>query len=274
MIDRAADGGVRVLTLAHGKANALDVELCDALAEEVAAFAASAERALVVTGRAAIFSAGVDLRRVASGGAAYALRLLPALERALLALFALERPLVTAINGHAIAGGFVIAQTGDRRVLARGAATLGAPELQVGVPFPPIAVEILRAALPAERLASVLLGGEIVGAGEAAARGYADELAAPETLLPRAIAAARDLAKAPPRSYALTKRALRAPALESLARRTPAASDEVRAAWASDEVLAAVRAYAGEKLGRAGTSESRSRRTGVGAGAGPEALEG
>jgi enoyl-CoA hydratase len=256
MIERAVDGGVRVLTLAHGKASALDVELCAALADEVAAFAASADRALVVTGRGAIFCAGVDLKRVAAGGAAYVERFLPELERAFDALFALDRPLVTAINGHAIAGGFVIAEAGDRRVLARGDATLGAPELQVGVPFPPIAVEILRAALPAERLNAVLLSGEIAGADEAIARGYADELAAPESLLPRAIAAARALAAAPARSYALTKRALRAPALESLARYAPAASAAVRAAWASDEVLAAVRAYAERTLGKAGTARS------------------
>jgi enoyl-CoA hydratase len=259
VIERSSEGGVRVLTLAHGKASALDVELCEALAAEVAAFAASADRALVVTGRGAIFSAGVDLRRVASGGAAYVARFLPALERAFDALFALERPLVTAINGHAIAGGFVIAQAGDRRVLARGEATLGAPELRVGVPFPPIAVEILRAALPAERLASVLLGGEIVAAGEAFARSYADELTAPEALLTRAVAAARELAAAPSRSYALTKRALRAPALESLARRSPAASDEVRAAWAADEVLAAVRAYADRTLGASSRSQRASK---------------
>jgi enoyl-CoA hydratase len=258
VIERASERGVRVLTLAHGKANALDVELCEALAAEVAAFAASADRALVVTGRAAIFSAGVDLKRVASGGAAYVRRFLPALERAFEALFALERPLVMAINGHAIAGGFVIAEAGDRRVLARGDATLGAPELQVGVPFPPIAVEILRAALPAERLASTLLGGEIVSADEAFARRCTDELVAPEALLPRAIAAARELAAAPARSYALTKRALRAPALESLAARNPAASREVLAAWASDEVLAAVRAYAERTLGASSRSQRAS----------------
>jgi enoyl-CoA hydratase len=252
MIERASDGDVRILTLAHGKANALDVELCAALAEEIAAFAASPDRALVVAGRGAIFCAGVDLRRVAAGGRDYVLRFLPALERAFEALFALERPLVTAINGHAIAGGFVIAQAGDRRILARGEATLGAPELRVGVPFPAIAVEIVRAAVPAERQNALLLSGEIVGADSALAHGLADELAPPEALVARAIAVARELAAAPPRSYALTKRALRAPAHESLARRGPAASRDVLEAWASDEVLSAVRDYAQRTLG-AGT---------------------
>jgi enoyl-CoA hydratase len=241
-IDRA--GPVRVLRLAHGKANALDVELCTALADAAADFAASGDRALVVAGTGAIFSAGVDLKRVAAGGRDYVLRFLPVLERALAALFALERPVVTAINGHALAGGFVIAQAGDRRILARGGATLGAPELRVGVPFPAIAVEILRAALPAERLAAILLAGEISGADAALAGGLVDELAEPDALLDRAIAAASSLAAAPERSYALTKRALRAPALESLARRGPAASRDVLEAWSSDEVLSAVRDYA------------------------------
>jgi hypothetical protein len=45
VIERANEGSVRVLTLAHGTANALDLELCEALAAEDAAYEASAERA-------------------------------------------------------------------------------------------------------------------------------------------------------------------------------------------------------------------------------------
>jgi enoyl-CoA hydratase len=246
MVERA--GAVRILRLAHGKASALDLELCGALAEAVGAFAASEDRALVVAGTGAIFSAGVDLKRVAAGGRAYVERFLPALELALERLFALERPLVTAINGHAIAGGFVIAQAGDRRLLARGEATLGAPELRVGVPFPPIAIEILRAALPAERLNAILLWGEIAGAETALAHGLADELCDPSALLDRAVAVAGELAAVPVESYALAKRALRAPARAWLAHHGPATSRAVREAWGSDEVLAAVRAYAERTL--------------------------
>ena len=248
MIERATDGQVRVLTLAHGKANALDLELCLALADEVAAFAASDDRALVLAARGAIFSAGVDLKRVIAGGAAYVERFLPALELAYERLFRLARPVVTAIQGHAIAGGFVLAQVGDRRLLARGGATLGAPELQLGAAFPPFAVEILRAALPVERLNAVLLTGEIVDADAALANGYADELVLPEALLDCAVAAAHALGGLPARPYALTKRALRAPALDVLARFGPAATRDVVLAWGSDETLAAVRAYAARTL--------------------------
>ena len=50
-----------VLSLAHGKVNALDVELLEAVADRLAALATSQCTALVVTGRGRVFSAGVDL---------------------------------------------------------------------------------------------------------------------------------------------------------------------------------------------------------------------
>jgi len=153
-----------------------------------------------------------------------------------------------ALAGLAIAGGFVIAQACDRRLCARGKATLGAPELKVGVPFPAIAVEILRRALPLERLHAILYTGRIVSAEVALAEGLVDELVDPEALLERALAAAHDLASVPARSFALTKRLVRGPALDSLARMQPAASRDVLEAWCSPEVLDAIGAYAARTL--------------------------
>src|SRR5262249_36206748 len=63
--------GIAILTLAHGKANALDIEFCDALAARFKELRKSGEKAVVLTGQGKIFSAGVDLKRLSSGGADY-----------------------------------------------------------------------------------------------------------------------------------------------------------------------------------------------------------
>ena len=231
-----------ILRLAHGKASALDVELLRAIDDAFAREEESAARAVVLTGTGSIFSAGVDLLRVLEGGSAYLAEFLPALDACLRRLLAFEKPLVAAINGHAIAGGFVMACAADRRLLARGKATYGAPELAVGVPFPPSALELVRLGCPPNALREIVLESWIFGGDDCLARGLVDELIQPEALLDQAIDRAERLGSPPARSFAITKRLLRRPALERL-EREGSRSEENLDAWASDEVQAAIRAY-------------------------------
>src|SRR5438045_2373124 len=77
----------------------------------------SSARALVVTGRGNIFCAGVDLFRALAEGPDYFRSFLPALREALEAIFFFRKPLVAAINGHAAAGGCILACAADRRLM-------------------------------------------------------------------------------------------------------------------------------------------------------------
>ena len=249
MIEREELEDVAVLRLAHGKVSALDLELLRALDDAFAREEASAARAVVLTGTGSIFSAGVDLLRVLDGGRAYLSEFLPALDRAFRRLLAFEKPLVAAVNGHAIAGGFVMACAADRRLLARGKATYGAPELAVGVPFPPAALELVRLGCPPNSLREVALESRIFSGEDCLARGLVDELIQPEALLDQAVDRALRLAAPPPRSFAITKRLLRRPFLERL-EREGSRSEEILDAWASDGVLGAIRAYVQRVLGK------------------------
>ena len=92
------DEGVRVIRLAHGKVNALDLELTEALVDHFGQLGeASDVRAVVLTGSARGFSAGVDLRRIVDGGAAYVEQFLPTLADAFVSLFSLPMPVVAAV---------------------------------------------------------------------------------------------------------------------------------------------------------------------------------
>ncbi len=136
MIELTRRGGVAILRMAHGKANALDLEFCDALTRQLDECRQSPDRAIVLTGTGRMFSAGVDLLRLVDGGAVYVREFLPAVCRTFEALFSLMKPVVAAINGHAIAGGCVIACAADYRMMAREPGRIGISELLVGVPFP------------------------------------------------------------------------------------------------------------------------------------------
>ena len=242
MFVREDSGNVAVVRLSHGKVSALDAELCDALVDEIASIAAGPPTALVITGTGAAFSAGVDLFRVLDGGASYLARFLPSLEAFLQTLLTFPKPAVAAVNGHAIAGGCIIASACDHRVMADGPGRIGIPELSVGVPFPALPLEIVGARVPAAALRQLVLTGRTVKAGEALALGLADEVVEPEALVPRACEVADQLARIPAASFALTKRAFCDPLLE----RVRAASDrdaEVAVAWASPAVHARIREY-------------------------------
>lgn len=250
MIETTREGEIALLRLCHGKASALDLELCEALERAAAEAEDSGARAIVLTGRGPIFSAGVDLKRLVAGGPDYVAEFLPALDAALLALFRCEKPCVAAINGHAIAGGALLAGACDLRLLARGPAGIAVPELKVGVPFPQVAVEIALELFPGAALGPALYRGRSWNPDDALAAGIVHELADADELLARALERAEELAAVPARSYALTKRLRRAAAFERIERDGPALAAEIRAAWSSPEVLAAVEGYVARTLRR------------------------
>ena len=236
-------GDVAVLRVEHGRVNALDTDMLRALTAAVA----GSDQALVLTGSGSAFSAGVDLRRILDGGPEYIAEFLFELSRTFRAVFDHPRPTVAAVNGHAIAGGCVLALACDARLMSGG--RMGLSELAVGVPFPVTALEIVRHALGpgADR---AVLHAETVGPDRALALGLVDELTAPDELLPRSIALAGELAARAPEAYRMAKQRLHRAAVESIA---SASSDEdaaVFAGWTSDESRRRIEAMLSALSGR------------------------
>jgi len=233
MIERSQYDGILTLRLAHGKVNALDVELLEALASEFEGPAREA-RAVVLTGTGSIFSAGLDLFRATKEGADYVRRLLPLLSRVFRTLFEFPRPVVAAVNGHAIAGGCVMTLACDVRLMAEGRGTIGIPELLVGVPFPVVAMEIVRFAVPKNKIQSLIYLCRNVPPAEALAAGLVDEVVPAEELESRAMDVAQGLAAVPAETYRLTKLALRAEAMERIERTSEANDRIAMEVWTSD----------------------------------------
>jgi enoyl-CoA hydratase len=241
---------VAVLRIDHGGGNTLDTGSCRELVLRLEE--AEAARAVVLTGTGGTFSAGVDLKRIHDGGAAYVSEFLPLLSDALLAVFGVRRPVVAALNGHAIAGGAVLAAACDHRVLTTGPGRIGVTELLVGVPFPLAALEILRCAYGTAPLPSLTCSGATAGGEEALARGLADELAPPAEVLDRAIAVAARLGDLPAEAFAHTKAQIRQPFHERIAEYRHADDPEVERMWRAPGSLAAVAAYVEKVLGGRG----------------------
>jgi enoyl-CoA hydratase len=250
MIHREDLDEVAVLRMADGKVQALDLELVEALESALDAVDRDDRAAVVLTGTGASFSAGVDLFRLVEGGEPYVRRFLEALSSVLRRLFLLPRPVIAAVNGHAIAGGLVLVCACDLRLLARGNGRLGVPELAVGLPFPALALEIVRFAAPRAHVQQLVYRGLRLDADAALAHGLVDEQVDPDALLPLALERARELARLPSDAFALAKRQLRLPALELLDRHGPALDEEVLRQWCAPAASERIGAYLDRTVGR------------------------
>jgi enoyl-CoA hydratase len=251
MIESKIIDDVIVLTMTHGKANALDVEFCDALANRFHDLNEADVKAVVLTGQGKIFSAGVDLKRLSVGAAEYIRRFLPSLHRLYEAVFFFSKPVVAAINGHAIAGGCVLACCADRRIVAQDAGRIGVTEILVGVPFPALAFEIVRFAVPPRYLPEFTLSGATYATDEAMRRGWVDEIAEPGELMEDAVAVASELSLLSPAAFAQTKMQIRQPVSERLQASGEATDRTVTEIWAAPATLSYIRDYVARTLTKA-----------------------
>lgn len=243
MIEQSRRGDIAVLTMAHGKANALDIELLEAIIAQFEKLRGAPERAVVLTGQGRMFSAGVDLPRLADGGPDYVRRFLPALHRLYETVFFFPKPVVAAVNGHAIAGGCVLQCCADKRIAARGDFRIGVTELLVGVPFPAMAFEVMRFATAPQYFADGILSGATYTPDVALQRGLVDELVEPAALMDRAVAAAETLAALPPRTFEATKRQIRQPAADAMERHAPRVDKVAEEIWTAPATIAHIRDY-------------------------------
>ena len=233
---------IAVLRLEHGKVNAMDMALCEALTQQLALLATHPCRGLVITGAGNSFSAGVDLVQLTQGGVEYVSRFLPVMDAFFYALLTFPKPVVAALNGHALAGGCIIAACCDHVVMTEGNGRVGVTELVVGVPFPMLPLEIVRARLSPRDGRDLIYSARTVPPAEALALGLVDEVVSPAELMPRAMEAATRLTTIPAVSFALTKRAFVTPILARV-EATTAINADVTQAWQGEEVLSHVRAF-------------------------------
>jgi enoyl-CoA hydratase len=237
MLETEDRSGVTVLRLQHGKVNALDTELLRAITAAMRDLDPAS--AVVITGHGSAFSAGVDLKRIVDGGQPYVREFLPALTETFLAVFDHPGPMLAAVNGHAIAGGCVLAAACDVRLMSGG--RIGLAELTVGVPFPTVALEIMRHAIgPAA--GNLVLTARLLDAAQAQSIGLIHDVAAPEALLDSAVALARSMAKTPAEVFSLSKRQLQLPARAAMDGHD---ADEVAiaAGWESSGTRDAIAGY-------------------------------
>ncbi|MPZ32481.1 MAG: enoyl-CoA hydratase/isomerase family protein [Rhodospirillales bacterium] len=205
-------GSSLLLTIDRPPVNALDLETIEALRTTFVSMAADPPAGgVVLTGAGErAFSAGVDTTAFAGYDAAHRRALVVAITDMTAALLSIACPVVAAVNGHALGGGFVLMLACDLRLAVQSqAARFGLTEAQAGVPFPAGPAEIIRSELPANLLRRWTLSSEVVGAAALAEHNVIDALHPIHALVEVALQRVAALAAQP--AFATVKRQVRGP---------------------------------------------------------------
>ena len=216
--------------------NSLSTELLTHLLEGVRV---AKNEPIFLTGAGDTFSAGLNLKEVASHDVAGMTKYLGILEDLVKALYEHPAPVVAFVNGHAIAGGCVMALTADVRIAtAREGVRIGLNEVALGLRFPPLTMAMCRRRAP-ER---VFLEAALYDVTTAKSLGLVDEIGE-ESDARRVFETMSSYSRA---TYAATKRVLRG-TLTVSAEEQREFREEIIPYWASEEQQSKVRAYLNRK---------------------------
>lgn len=213
-IERIED--VALIRIDTGKANAIDARWLARMNEVLSELAESNARAVVVTGVGPFFSAGLDLPSLLPLDRAAIQAFIQSFNDTMLRLFEVRLPMAAAVNGHAVAGGCVLALQADYRIMADGPYKIGLNEVPLGLGLPAVVLETLRGQVPAASLFPIALDGRLLSPHEALELELVHEVAPEAQLVERAVAWARERGKLPQVAFQQVKHSIRRPTIQTV----------------------------------------------------------
>ena len=238
----STNDGIATVTLARGKVNALDGEVVAELKGRFEALRSDAGvRAVVLTGRGPFFSFGFDVPELYPLTEEEFTAYLVAFTGLYTDLFVYPKPIVAAVNGHAVAGGCMLALACDSRVMACGRARISLNEVTFGSSVFAGSTEMLRFQVGSAAATRFLTSGAMLSAEEARGIGLVEEVEAEGAVLGRARQVAADLGSRPASAFASIKGLLRGPVVVEMRRREPESIREFVEIWYSAGTRASLR---------------------------------
>lgn len=209
MLNITDHGPVREIQIDRPPVNALNPELVSALTGALKAAAAEA-RAVVISGREGMFSAGLDVPTLLGLGETDMSDFWGGFSGLLETVAEMPIPTVAAITGHSPAGGAVISLFCDTRIMADGKYKIGLNETQVGLTLPPFIHQALVRLVGAHKAERLIVSGALVSPGEALALGLVDDLAdEPAGAVDKALAWCNAHLALPPQAMATNRKIMR-----------------------------------------------------------------
>jgi enoyl-CoA hydratase/carnithine racemase len=213
-------GNTGTITLDDGKANAMSIEWFASLGKALDQAEAAELSVLVFRGRPGFFSGGLDIKRMPTLTADELKKLRWDFAAVMLRVLEFPVPTIARIEGHAIAGGAILALACDLRLALDGSHRFQMNEVAIGIPVPEWMILIAETSVPQAEMVKLLLHAKPYMMNQAAAAGLVHSVhpnvAELDAEIAAAIAALAPLNRA---AYAKTKGQMRQASIDAVLER-------------------------------------------------------
>ena len=234
-IQLSTNDGIAEARLKRGKVNALNEQVVDEISVCLQRLAADPGiRAVILTGDGSFFSFGFDIPEFLSYPQESFSSFLKRFTGLYTYLFTYPKPVVAALNGHAIAGGCMLALACDYRVMVSGKAKISLNEVTFGSSVFAGSVAMLKFLVGGKNAQAVLYDAKMYSAETAAQLGMIDKVSSTESLMKDARELSMRLAGKDAAAFRSIKNLLRVPVAEDMARNEERSVQEFVSIWYSE----------------------------------------
>jgi len=241
------DNQIATITLNRGKVNALSEELIEQLKNQFEILENDDSiRAIILTGQGKFFSFGFDIPGFLNHSKDEFRVFINKFTDLYTYMFLYPKPIVAAINGHAIAGGCMLATTCDYRIMTTGKAKISLNEIAFGSTVFAGSVELLKFCVGQRNAERILMTGSMFSAEEGEKLGLIDKISSEENVMAEAASVASSLGQREPKVFRSVKHLLRAPIAEKMIQREKKSIETFLDIWYSEPTrsnLAKIKIY-------------------------------
>lgn len=203
------------------------------------------DKPVVLTSVGNVFSAGLDLNHCfpifEKGDKEEIQEWFGQFRNSLLRVFEFDRPLIGAINGHAIAGGLILALCCDIRFAVSTQAKFGFNEVTIGFPMPSVFAEIIKYSIGNRRSEEMLFKGILYNPDDALKLGIFHDITDQHNLMDMALGYASEFNSDNIFAYSAAKKVMRNEVLDKIHRVSDELDKDIAATLSSDKTVSSLR---------------------------------
>lgn len=197
---------ITILTLVGSETNPINLDTVSELQSALDNLIEAQTKGLVITSKSErFFSIGFDLPRLLDVGREGVAGFYENFNELCLRLYTIPIPTITAITGHCVAGGCILAGMSDFRFMAEGRGRVGVNELKLGLPVPYLASGVLTQIMGDRYATNMIFSGQLYENSWIEKAGFVDQIVPQEQVLEEAVLFIQEIASYPKKAFKMVK---------------------------------------------------------------------